>query len=269
MIQEKIFFDSNDDRVFLETYAVCDTGVEPRDAVLIIPGGAYRLVCKREGIYTALAFLGRGVNAFVLNYSVGEDAVYPRQLIDAARAVKYIKENAEKYHINPDRIFALGYSAGGHLLGTLVTLHGKAEEMLGLDKDYLKIRGAIFCYSVLTADEPTNKGSFKNLLKKPLEEYTEEEKNLLSVEKNVTPDTPPAFIWHTSEDRAVPIHGSLKLCGAYYNAGIPVEMHIYPYGSHGIALATDYSSSGNESYIQPRAEEWFSEALKWMESLDK
>ena len=111
MINEKIYFDSSDDRVFIETYAVCDSNVQPRDAILIIPGGGYSGVSWREGIYTALAFLARGVNTFVLTYSTGEHAVYPRQLLDAARAFKYIKENAEKYHVNPKRIFALGYSA--------------------------------------------------------------------------------------------------------------------------------------------------------------
>ena len=94
--------------------------------------------------------------------------------------------------------------------------------------------------------------------------YTEEEKTLLSIEKNVTPDSPPAFIWHTSEDKGVPINGSLKLCQAYYDAGIPVELHVYPHGPHGIALATEASSNGREDYVQPKAEAWVDEAFKWM-----
>ncbi len=268
MIHNKIFFDKEDDRVFIETYAVNDQKVSLRDAVLIIPGGAYSSVCVREGLYTALALLGHGVSAFVLKYSVGEHAKYPRQLLDAARALEYIKENAEVYHVDPERIFALGYSAGGHLLGTLATLYPVAENLLGLPKDYLKIRGAIFCYPVITAVANTHQGSFKNLLKKPLCEYTDEEKRLMSVELNVTPDTPPAFIWHTSGDRAVPIDGSLSLAKAYYDAGVPVELHLFPYGPHGIAIATEYSSNGREELVQPRAEIWITEALKWMKGLD-
>ena len=264
MINEKIYFDPTDNRVFLETYSVNDPATQPRDAILVIPGGGYSNVSEREGIYTALAFLGKGVNTFVLKYSVGEGAIYPRQLLDACRAFKYIKENAEKYHINPERIFALGYSAGGHLLGTLTTLHNVGEKILGLPDDYLKIKGAIFCYPVVTAFGPTHEGSFNNLSKKALNDYTEEEKTLLSVEKNVTPDSPPAFIWHTSEDKGVPINGSLKLCQAYYDAGIPVELHIYPHGPHGIALANEVSSSGREDYVQPKAEAWVEEAFKWM-----
>ena len=269
MISEKINFDENDKRVFLDVYAVAEPKTAARDAILVIPGGAYSDVSWREGIYTALDFLGRGINTFVLTYSVGAHAIYPRQLLDAGRALAYIKENAARYNINPERIFALGYSAGGHLLGTLTTLHSVAERELGYPEDYLKIRGAIFCYPVVTAYGNTHKGSFVNLLKKPFEEYTEAERELLSIEKNVNSDTPPAFIWHTAGDLGVPINGSLKLAQAYYDAGVTVELHLYPHGPHGICLANEVSSSGNPAYIQPRAAEWVGEAYKWMKDLDK
>lgn len=268
MIHEKIYIDPADERVFLESYALSDRNIAERDAILIIPGGAYSGVSEREGMYTALAFLGKGINTFVLTYSVGEHAVYPRQLIDACRALKYIKENAEKYHINPKRIFALGYSAGGHLLGTLATLHSIGERELGLPEDYLKLRGAIFGYPVVTAYGETHKRSFENLLKKPFGSITDEEKEILSIEKNITADTPPAFIWHTSEDRGVPINGSLKLCQAYFDAGQPVELHIFPYGPHGIALGTEYTAYSGARQIQPRAEIWVDEAFKWIKGLD-
>ena len=268
MICEKVYLDPQDDRVFLEVFAVNDSNVAPRDAMLLIPGGGYSELGREEGIYPALAFLGRGINTFILTYRVDKDAVYPTQLIEAALAIKHIKENAEKYHINPNRIFAAGFSAGGHLLGTLATLYGVAEKELDLPEDYLKIRGAIYGYPVITTDTPTNRGTFKNLLNKPLEEYTEDEARLLSIEKNINSSTPPAFIWHTSEDVIVPINGSLKLCQAYYDAGIPVELHVYPYGPHAITLATDYTLRGNESFIQPRAEVWVEEAFKWMKTLD-
>lgn len=268
MIYERIYFDETDNRVWLDVYAVADAKISLRDAVLVIPGGGYRAICMREGQYTAFALLGKGINAFVLRYSVGEHAKYPRQLLDAARALKYIKENAGKYNVNPKRIFAFGYSAGGHLLGTLATKHEFAEAELGLEKDFLKVRGAVFCYPVVTAYGATHEGSFENLLKKPLGEYTEEEKEMLSIERCVTSDTPPAFIWHTSEDKVVPINGSLRLCRAYSDAGMPVEMHIYPYGPHGTALGTDYTSDGKADHIQPRVVAWFDEALKWMGDLD-
>jgi acetyl esterase/lipase len=269
MISEKIYFDENDRRVFLDVYAVAEPNTAARDAILVIPGGGYSFVSWREGIYTALDFLGKGINTFVLTYSTGAHAVYPRQLLDAGRALDYIKKNADRYNINPERIFALGYSAGGHLLGTLTTLHSVAERELGLPEDYLKIRGAIFCYPVVTAYGATHQGSFVNLLKKPFDEYTEAERELLSIEKNVNADTPPAFIWHTAGDLGVPINGSLKLAQAYYDAGVTVELHLYPYGPHGICLANEVSSSGNPALVQPRATAWVGEAFKWMKDLDK
>ena len=270
MIYERISLDPGNENVFLDTYAIKDERVSPRDAMLVIPGGAYHGVCAdREGECVSLAFVANGVNAFMLKYAVGEDVVFPTQLLNAAKAIVHIKENAEKYHINPNRIFVVGFSAGGHLTGTVLTLHKLAEKELGLEENYLKPRGAIFSYPVITAYGHTHEGSFRNLLKKPLSEYTEDEKKLLSIEKNITAETSPAFIWHSSEDMGVPIDGSLKLAQAYYDVGTPVELHIYPYGPHGMALAKEHTSSTNPNMIQPKAEKWLDEALKWMQGLDK
>jgi acetyl esterase/lipase len=269
MLHEKIYIDPSDERVFLETYALADPNVAARDAILILPGGAYRGISERERMYTPLAFLGKGINTFVLTYSIGADAVYPRQLLDACRALKYIKENAEKYHINPNRIFALGYSAGGHLLGLLTVHHDVGERELGLPKDYLKVRGSLFCYSAVSAWGSIKGRSFENLLKKPFADMTDEEKEFFSIEKNITSDSPPAFIWHTSEDKSVSISNSLKLCQAYYDAGQVVELHVFPYGPHGIALGTEFTSYNGDACIQPRAEIWVDEAFKWIKGLDR
>ena len=266
MFSERIFFDDAHPNVWLDLFL--PDGGDARDAVLVIPGGAYRSVCKREGVNTAIALVNEGICAFVLNYSFGEEVKYPRQLLDAAGALAFIKSNTGKYNVNPDRIFGLGYSAGGHLLGTLLTQRELAEGELGLASGALKLRGAIFSYPVVTAYGKTHKGTFKNLLKKPLTEYTVEEKQLFSIEKHINADTPPAFIWHTSEDVSVPIYGSLKLCRAYVKAGHPTELHIYPYGPHGIALGTEASSNGHPEYVEPKAAGWFSEALDWMRTLD-
>lgn len=266
MFSERIFFDAAHPNVYLDVFL--PDGRENSDAVLVIPGGAYRSVCEREGTNTARALVDEGICAFVLYYSFGDEVKYPRQLLDAAGALSFIKANAEKYSVNPDRIFGLGYSAGGHLLGTLVTQHEFAETELSLPLGALKLRGAIFSYPVVTAFGKTHKGTFKNLIKKPLIEYTNDEKNFFSIEKHIKKDTAPAFIWHTSEDTSVPINGSLKLCRAYVNAGHPTELHIYPYGPHGIALGTEASANGHPEYVQPKAAAWFSEAVAWMRALD-
>ncbi len=270
MIQERIYLDPDNDKVFLDTYAVNNPRVTPRDAMLVIPGGGYAHVADREGEPIAFAFLANGINSFVLTYAVDEKAVFPTQLLNAAAAIKHIKDNAEKYHINPDRIFVVGFSAGGHLTGTVLTHHKLAENIMGLPENYLKPRGGILSYPVVTAYGKTHKGSFTNLLKKPFDEYTEEEKMFHSIEKNITSETAPAFIWHTSQDTGVPIDGSLKLAQAYYDVGTPVELHIYPYGPHGVALAREHTVAlYGDGTIQPRAEAWLPEAVKWIEGLDK
>lgn len=271
MKHERIYFDPSDDRVYLDTYCIVDPLMSKRDAMLVIPGGGYNHVCAdREGECVALTFNAKEMNAFVLTYSIGEDAVYPRQLLDAARAMLYIKTHADEYNVDPSRIFGVGFSAGGHLLGTLTTLHGVAEELLGLEKDYLKLSGSIFSYAVISAYlGNTHGGTYNNLLKKPLAEYTEEEKDLLSIDHNVDENTPPAFIWHTSQDPAVPVEGSMKLAMAYVNAGVPVALHVFPYGPHGIALGKEFSSHGHPGAVQPLAEVWVDLACKWIRTLPK
>lgn len=268
MIHERIYFDPGDTSVFLDTYVVTDRRIPPRDAMLVIPGGAYAVVCgDREGEHIALEFVAKGINAFVLTYSTGDKAVFPRQLLDAARAVKLIKDKANDFHINPNRVFAVGFSAGGHLCGTLAVHNKIAEVELGLEENSLKLTGAILSYPVVTAYGETHKGSFNNLLKKPFEELTEDEKHLHSIECNVTSETPPMFIWHTSEDRGVPIYGSLKLAAANYALGKPVELHIYPYGPHGVSLANEVTSAGIPEMIAEEATVWITDALRWMKKL--
>ncbi len=270
MINERIFLDSNDENIYLDTYAVHNQRIKPRDAILICPGGAYQGLAERESEPIAFAYLANGINAFVLHYGIGEKAKFPSQLLNAAAAFNHIKENAEKYHINPERIFVIGFSAGGHLAASLLTFHKLAEEKLSLPENYLKPRGAVLAYPVITAFEPTNKSSFKNLLKKPYDEITDEEKAFVSVEKHITSETSPVFIFHTSEDRGVPINGSLALTQAYYNVGTPVELHIYPYGPHGVSLAREHTIGAyGDGLDQPRAAVWLDESVKWMQGLDK
>lgn len=267
MENKRIYIDENDKRVYIDTYVIKDGRVAPRDAILVIPGGGYGQVCSdREGEFIALAYAARGVNAFVLEYNVEADSVFPSQLLDAARAVKWIKEHAEEFHINPERIFAVGFSAGAHLAGILTVHHSIAEEKLGLPADYLKVRGVVLSYPVVTAYGPTHLGSFKNLSKKPFEELTDDEKRLYSLEFNVKPDTPPAFIWHTSTDTSVPVNGSLKLAMAYHDAKIPVELHVYPNGPHGLALGTEYTSGGMQTHVVPDVCGWLDASVHWMKN---
>lgn len=265
MINEKIYLE---DGVMLETYAHVDPNMPKRDAILIFPGGGYQhLASFREGDCVATAYASRGVNAFVLSYRLGPENNYPKQLLDAARAIVYIRENADKYGIKPNRIFTVGFSAGGHLNGTIATKYRIAEQLLSLPENAARPDGSIYSYPVVSALCDTHIGSFQALIGKPFSELTEQEREFHSVERHVNEKTPPAFIWHTAEDNAVPPEGSLRLALAYIHAGVAVEMHLYPYGPHGIALATELTSNDYPPFVQPRAQEWVDKSVSWMKTL--
>ncbi|MBR2650060.1 MAG: alpha/beta hydrolase [Clostridia bacterium] len=269
MKHERIYLNENDDRVYIDTY-VADLG-EKRDALLVIPGGGYWCVCTdREGEPIALDFLAKGYNAFVLNYRVGATRErFPAQLIDAASAMVYIREHAEELRINPERVFAVGFSAGGHLTGSLATMFAYPEVKERFGEKYKMVRptGAILSYPVTVMGEYAHQGSFENLLGKKREEQTASDRALVSLDETVSADSSPMFIWHTVEDKTVPVEGSLLLALALTRAGVPYKLSVYPYGPHGIALSSEVTLCGNPNMLQPLAESWRSEADEWMRTL--
>lgn len=267
---ERVFLYPGNENIYLDVYAINDTRLAPRDAMLIIPGGGYSNVALDiDGEKGALAYVSRGVNAFVLNYiEVRENDSYPVHLERAALAMAYIRRNAEKYNVNPERVFALGFSAGGHLAATLATKHKFAEERLSLLENIARPKGIVLAYSVISAYTPTHNATFVNLLKKPFNQLSKEERNYHSADMHVTAETPPAFIWHTSEDKSVTPHGSIKMAMAYANAGVPFALHVYPYGPHGMALASEFSSPcGCETRTQPLASVWLDDSIEWMKTI--
>ena len=270
MIHERIYLDESDKRVYIDTY-VTDVRNFVRDAMLVLPGGGYTNVCQeREGEPIALAYLAKGYNAFVLNYRVGEEGdVYPKQLIDAARAVLHIKRNAQKYNVNPERVFAVGFSAGGHLAGSLALMYKDplVTEAVGASAEEIKVKGVVLSYPVVSALHPTHEHSFMRLAGKPFEEMTEEEKAFYSLENHVTPDAPAAFIWHTATDRCVPPYGSIALATEYIKNRAPMTLRLYPYGIHGISLANKITSRIPEAFV-PTAEGWLDESVEFLETLE-
>jgi acetyl esterase/lipase len=138
---------------------------------------------------------------------------------------------------------------------------------LGIEKGDNKPCGSILCYPVVSANVATHIGSFAMLSGKPFHEISEDEKKKLSLESNVDEDSAPIFIWHTSEDPAVPVLGSLRLTEAYYSIGRAVSLHVYPYGTHGIALANEETSDGNPSWVQPLAQSWVDESVRWIKTV--
>lgn len=265
MLYEKIYFDNSDNDAFLEIYISDKVGDFVRNAILVIPGGGYKNVCSdREGEPIAQAFIPYGYNAFVLHYSVDKKP-FPSHLIQCSKAMKHIRDNAQKYNINSEKIFVVGFSAGGHLAATLGTMWNKEEIYKEIDMPfgYNKPSGMMLIYPVIS--EKYHKMSFQNLWQK--EEISQSEAYASSVENHVSKDTSPAYIIHSSNDEIVDVKNSLALANALATNEIKFEMHIYPDAPHGVALGNKITKCGVEKWSNSAIAEWVKNAVVWAEEL--
>lgn len=242
---------------------------EKRRAILIIPGGGYSFCSDREGDPMALAFAARGFNAFVLFYSLGEKAKWPSPLIDASLAVKFIRDNAEKFKIDADKIFTIGFSAGGHLAGALATMWHESYVYSAIDMPYgyNKVNGAVLAYPVIDAGKYAHRGSIDNIVgMKNSENADSVVLDAVSVHKHVDERTCPMFVWHTTPDTTVPVQNSLMLCQNLADNKIPFELHVYPEGGHGLSLANDIVCTGVRRE-EPYVARWFEDAVTFLKKL--
>ncbi len=239
-----------------------------RPAVIICPGGGYAFRSRREAEPVALKYLACGIHAFILEYSVAPSK-WPCAMLELAKAVQTVREHAQEWKVDADKIIISGFSAGGHLAASLGTLWNDSliEESLGKSvingKKMWKPDGMILCYPVITMGEYTHEGSKFNLLGEGL---TQEEYDLLSLETRVTEDTVPAFFWHTEEDKAVPVENSLQYVMAMRKSGIPFEIHIYERGGHGLSLCNELTAHGDEQLV-PDDAGWIDLAVRWLRRL--
>lgn len=203
-----------------------------RPMVVVVPGGGYWMVSKREGVPVASRFFAKGYQVCVLTYLCNPDgARYPEQLAELAAAVDYVKKNAEKMHVNPDEIFIVGFSAGGHLTADLAVEWQCVKQKTGMDLD-CRPRAVGLAYPVIS-HKTCHADSYKNLLDGYTEEAKAELEKELSLEDRVTEDTPPAFLWTTVEDSCVPPENTLLFALSLQRNKIPYELHVYPKGDHG------------------------------------
>ena len=224
-------------------------------AVVVLPGGGYQhLAVNHEGRQVAEWLNTLGVAAFMVKYRLGPRYHHPVMLNDAQRAIRAVRSRAQEFGIDPARVGILGFSAGGHLASSAGTHFdtgrpGAADriEAASSRPDFM-----ILAYPVITmTDQYTHQGSKRNLLgEKPDPRLVW----LMSNEKQVTPDTPPTFLVHSTDDAAVPVENSLLFYQALRNAGVPVEMHIYETGRHGFGLAP----------TDPVLSSWPGRAEAWM-----
>ena len=219
-------------------------------AVVICPGGGYgRLAMDHEGYQIARWFNERGVAAFILNYRHrGKGYGHPAPLQDAQRAIRTVRARAQDWNVDPQRIGIMGFSAGGHLASSAST-HFEQGDSAATDpiaKMSSRPDFAILCYPVIAFDEPfTHRGSQRNLLGK---DASPELVRKMSSEKQVSSETPPTFLWHTTDDKPVPPENSVVYYLALRKAGVPAEMHVFEKGRHGLGLAS--SVEGTKMWSQ-------------------
>lgn len=233
---------TDDPDVTLTTY-ISDISEEmkyanTKPAVLVFPGGAYKFCSDREAEPIALAYLAKGFNAFVLRYSLNDKAAFPTPLNDAEKALRFIRDKADEFHIYPDKIAVCGFSAGGHLAAAVSTM---SEE---------KPNACILGYPcILDSTSP--------ILAKPVE----------SLDRYVTPNTPPTFIFAARDDGCVPIKNSLRYADKLDENGVGFELHIFSHGDHGFSLATDTVCDKHWLKICRQNSYWLDRSAEWLKEI--
>ena len=258
MIIEKLYIFPQDENAHLITYVQDnppEMNNEPRRAILICPGGGYQWTSNRESEPIALQFLARGYNTFVLKYSVAEMANNLNPLHEIELAIKHIRDNASPYNIRADKVYVLGFSAGGHVAlssGTLLDVDARPNAM-------------VLCYPVVTATCETHLGSLYNFC--GTQTPCEDQLHQFSLDLHVDKATPPAFIWHTENDPSVNVQNSKNLAKALQNNGVKHELVLFPNGPHGLSLATHETCKDIPENSPHPASVWVDLADKWLKNL--
>lgn len=243
-----------------------DVLMEPAPLVIICPGGGYEFLSNREAEQFALQWNSRGVHAAVLWYSVAPER-FPVALMQLANAVALVHEKSGEWGVNPEQIFVEGSSAGGHLAASYGVFWRKPylREALGISgesEECLRPAGLILNYPVINSGKYAHEGSFRNLMGEAAGD--EQRRAELSIETQVNADMPPVFLWHGGEDISVPPENSLLLAMACREAGVPVELHLYMKGGHGLGLANELTQATDGYGIEPACESWMELAYIWM-----
>ncbi len=233
----------------MDTYLVKTDKKLP--CIVVLPGGGYENRAPHEGATIAEKFNEYGLHSVVVNYRIAPNR-YPDELLDAQRAVKIVRANADEWFIDPDKIIVLGFSAGGHLSACTAFMDDVNKSPCDeIDKLSCKVNGAILCYPVISvAEDYGHVGSGMNLLG---DDY-EAKKNEFNMLNYVDDNAPPVFVWHTSDDSGVSIENSLRLGIELRKYNQKFEMHIFQSGFHGLGLAEDY----------PDIKKWFELAVDWI-----
>lgn len=233
---------------------------QKRPCMLVCPGGGYGMCSEREAEPIALHFLPEGFNVFVLTYSVAPYR-FPTQIREVAAAMELIYKNADEWNCDTSRIAIIGFSAGGHLAAHYSTMFD-CKEVREVLPESKSVNATVLSYPVISADfDITHQGSILNLLGHKPE--TKEEEEYFSCNCNVKETTPPAFLWHTAEDGAVPVANSFLYASALTEKKVPVELHVYPFGGHGLSTSDKHSVDDVTPVVEYN-NIWLSSVKRWL-----
>lgn len=227
--------------------------------MVICPGGGYYMVSEREGEPVAMKFLQEGYCAFVIHYSTAPKG-FPTQLLEVAAALEIISINAEKWHCDINDVSLVGFSAGGHLAAQYANRYD-CPEVRAVFPDSKPVQRNILGYPVITSTPELTHGiTIANFVGH--EPETRDEKGC-SCELLVTSKTPPTFIWHTAEDAVVPVENSLLYAQALSANNVSFELHIYPYGVHGLSTLDPYISVVSGDKVE-HCKQWVDDCIRWL-----
>lgn len=294
---EKIQLSEKLEQVTLTAYVLEDSpemtkGIK-RPGVLVCPGGAYMFCSDREAEPIALKFAAMGYHAFVLRYSVYsnsgikfpqpgktpayEPGMYPGPMQEIGKAMLAIREHGEEWRVDADKIILTGYSAGAHNCAMYAVYwnSGQIAGALGVEPALLKPAAAVLGYGMYdylklnvvhkNSENPMDYRLFQdvNFAYFGTDDPTDEAFAAASPARHITQDTPPMFLWATSEDNVVPVRNTIWMAEALSAAKVPFEVHIYEAGSHGLATADQLSSEAKEQISQDVAN-WLECAKRWL-----
>ena len=234
---------------------------QKRRTLLICPGGGYQFVSEREGEAVGAHFLAAGFNVFVLHYSVGTHR-FPAQICEVAAALDLICAHADAWNCDTARLALLGFSAGAHLAAHYATAFD-CEAVRAHFPNSRNVQAVLLGYPVISAAAGlAHPGSFEHLCGHyPL---TAEEEAFFSCDRRVSDKTPPTFLWHTAADKTVPIANSLRYAEALAAHGVTFEMHVYPFGWHGLATADGETAKDALAPQIARAHAWLGDAVRFL-----
>ena len=268
MIYSKIVFSDIFNNAYIEAYIHDpheELKVSKRRAMIVCPGGGYSWLSEREAEPVALQYLAEGLNVFVLRYSVREKAADYAPLIEACLAIKYIREHCDELYVDPKYVFVTGFSAGGHLaawVGTMWHIPEVQAYLNGADPEICKPTATLPCYAVITSKPGVRHGG--SIINLNGGNADEEGMARFSLENFVDERTSPSFLWHTATDTCVPVMNSIIYAAALSEHKIPFELHIFPYGPHGLSVCNKETWVNNPELDNPYAAQWLPMALRWV-----